>query len=404
MHGSCTQGRGVSSSKTTMQTTEDSSIMHGRTVSLRRTRECVNAHWQNGIAERRIWDLKEQSQTMLIHAEHHWSDAISTSLWPYAMRNACSIFNDSPTLKGPHKDCTPSEVFLAINIAAEPRHNHTFGCPVYVTDTQIQAGKSLPAWMSRAKVGVNLGISPTHARSVALVLSLKTGLVSPQFHVKHDDLLETTGHKVGWFRLPTSRWQGLAGFTKGTVSVTKPANAADKLTKGLRQPSRISNAVAANVNRHRADDDVNVDDEEPVDDLEEATVVIEPDPGDEGEGASIGQGEPVDGEPAMTTRSRRKVTMTTRMRESQYQRANKWVSWAAHVLRPPALSEEDEIYELFGDREYDIQDRASDPIAFSATSDPDTSMYWHQAMQEPDKAEFFKAAVSKVKSHVDNQH
>jgi hypothetical protein len=31
----------------------------------------VNAHWQNGVAERRIQDLKEQSRTMLLHAEHH---------------------------------------------------------------------------------------------------------------------------------------------------------------------------------------------------------------------------------------------------------------------------------------------------------------------------------------------
>jgi hypothetical protein len=95
--------------------------------------------------------------------------------------------------------------------------------------------------------------------------------------------------------------------------------------------------------------------------------------------------------------------MTARMQESHYQRAKKWVSWAALALRPPALSEEDKIYEILGNGEYDIQDRASDPIAFSATSDPDT-MYWHQAMQEPDKAEFIKAAVSEVKSHVDNQH
>jgi hypothetical protein len=30
----------------------------------------VNAHWQNGIAKRRIRDLKEQSHTMLIHTKH----------------------------------------------------------------------------------------------------------------------------------------------------------------------------------------------------------------------------------------------------------------------------------------------------------------------------------------------
>jgi hypothetical protein len=158
---------------------------------------------------------------MLIHAEHHWPDAVNTSMWPYAMWNACHIFNDAPTLKPPHKDRTPTEVFSGTNVAAEARHHHTFGCSVYVTAAQIQAGKSLPAWTSRAKVGINLGISPTHARSVALVLGLKTGLVSPQFHVKHDDLSETSGYKVGQFGLPTSRWQALAGFTKGTVSVTK---------------------------------------------------------------------------------------------------------------------------------------------------------------------------------------
>jgi hypothetical protein len=63
------------------------------------------------------------------------------------------------------------------------------------------------------------------------------------------------------------------------------------------------------------------------------------------------------------------------------------------------LSPQDATYELFAHQEYDIQDRASDPIAFSATSDPDT-MYWHQAMRESD----LKAAQAKVKSHVNNEH
>jgi hypothetical protein len=66
-------------------------------------------------------------------------------------------------------------------------------------------------------------------------------------------------------------------------------------------------------------------------------------------------------------------------------------------------SKDKKVIKLGIDRECDIQDRASDPITFSVNSDPDT-MYWHQAMQEPDKAEFIKAAVSEVKSHVDNQH
>jgi hypothetical protein len=58
---------------------------------------------------------------------------------------------------------------------------------------------------------------------------------------------------------------------------------------------------------------------------------------------------------------------------------------------------------VFATTEYNIQDRASDPISFSATSDPDT-MYWHQVMQQSDKAVFIKAAIAEVKSHVDNKH
>jgi hypothetical protein len=238
---------------------------------------------QNGIAEQCIRDLKEQSRTMLLHAKHHWSDVVNTSLWPYAMRNACHIFNDAPTLKGPHKDRTPSGIFLRINIATEGRHHHTFGYRVYVTAAHIQAGKSLPAWMPKVKVGINLGISPTHARSVALVLSLKTGLVSPQFHVKHNDLFETTGYKVGRFGLPTSCWQELAGFRKGTISVTKQADPAETLTRELDRPSPTSEVDTDRVDRDQADDGIIVDNEGPVDVLEEETVTVQPDPGEEEE-------------------------------------------------------------------------------------------------------------------------
>jgi hypothetical protein len=75
----------------------------------------------------------------------------------------------------------------------------------------------------------------------------------------------------------------------------------------------------------------------------------------------------------------------------------------ANVLSTPELTTEEDIYKIFANREYDIQDQVSVPIAFPATSDPNT-MYWHQAMQEPDKANFLRAAEAEVKSHVDNKH
>ena len=51
----------------------------------------VNAHHQNGIAERRIRTLQELTRAMLIHANKLWPEAIMANLWPYALRMA----NDS---------------------------------------------------------------------------------------------------------------------------------------------------------------------------------------------------------------------------------------------------------------------------------------------------------------------
>jgi hypothetical protein len=66
-----------------------------------------------------------------------------------------------------------------------------FGCPVYVLNKDLAAGQAISNWYKRARVGVYLGQSPVHARSVALILNIQTGLVSPQFHVAFDDLFET---------------------------------------------------------------------------------------------------------------------------------------------------------------------------------------------------------------------
>jgi hypothetical protein len=112
-------------------------------------------------------------------------------------------------------------------VSAEPRHSQTFGCPVYTLANELQQGKWLKAWLAPVRVGINLGISPTHARSVTLVLSLKSGLASPQFHTKHDDLFETVPKKAAGFRMPKSQWQQLSGFIKkgaatGATELTPP--------------------------------------------------------------------------------------------------------------------------------------------------------------------------------------
>ena len=45
----------------------------------------------------------------------------------------------------------------------------------------------------------------------------------------------------------------------------------------------------------------------------------------------------------------------------------------------------------------------SDPIAYSASSDPDV-MYVDQAMKQPDCKQFIKAMAEEVEAHTNNHH
>ena len=54
------------------------------------------AHFQNGKAEKAIWDMKDIARTMLLHAKSRWPDAVHLSLWPYIMRMVAHIMNHLP--------------------------------------------------------------------------------------------------------------------------------------------------------------------------------------------------------------------------------------------------------------------------------------------------------------------
>ena len=61
--------------------------------------------------------------------------------------------------------------------------------PVYVLDARLQdAGLAgLIKWDPRSRLGIYLGYSLSLLGSVARILNLRTGLVSPQFHDLVDD-------------------------------------------------------------------------------------------------------------------------------------------------------------------------------------------------------------------------
>ena len=98
----------------------------------------VNAHFQNGIAERKIRDLQDRARTMIVHAKHRWPTAITSNLWPYALRLA----NESSRCI-PLKDSkNPMQLFTGHDFqVATQQHLHPFGCPMYVLKNVPASGK-----------------------------------------------------------------------------------------------------------------------------------------------------------------------------------------------------------------------------------------------------------------------
>ena len=82
--------------------------------------------------------------------------------------------------------------------------------------------------MRRFRAAVYLGTPPRHARSVALVLSLSAGYMSPQFHLKFDDFFEAVQDKKS---IPASKWQLLAHFVTATGEAVAPKGASTAKSK-----------------------------------------------------------------------------------------------------------------------------------------------------------------------------
>ena len=108
----------------------------------------VSAHFQNGIAERRIKDLTERSRTSLLHAMHRWPSAITINLWPYALRYINDVYNATPALKSGQ---TPLERFSATAVRPKVLDFHPPFYPVYVLHNDLQ-GRGLCVRQSRCAV------------------------------------------------------------------------------------------------------------------------------------------------------------------------------------------------------------------------------------------------------------
>ena len=347
----------------------------------------VNAHFQNGIAERRIRDLQEQTRTSMLYAMSKWKKLILICLWPYAMRHANDVANATPK-KG--KDCSPLELFSGVKVAPKLRHFHSFGCPTYVLDNALQSGQSAPKWRKRSRLGVYLGPSPNHARSVALVLNPRTGHVSPQFHVKFDDFFETVQHKATDLDAPDPEWKYLSGFAihKGQPRPSAKGPLGDLIVPRRGPPNApLPAATTPGQVTQQPHPVTNTNNEDGAPSgAEPPTTVVQAPPT---------QHVPEQGPQASAvrqTRSGRVVTNTPRYDQSVTQRSQGLVAWEV-------LVDQDEREDVpTASSQYALQKALEDPIAFAASSNPDI-LYWDQAMKAHDRDKFIEAVGVELDGH-----
>ena len=251
---------------------------------------------------------------------------------------------------------------------------HHFRCPVYVLYNALVAGKSLPKWEERARVGIYLVPSPLHARSVALILSLTIGLLSPQFHVVFDDHFQNFHKNVPGSLLFNSEWQRLAGFDLDTVP-----------TSSKRHQSRRSRAAALIGEAYYPTTELEYESYQEDDadtrgyhtpDLPLGTIPVGP--------------------PTLEPPPFVHPTIDTQTNmDTLFWRSNR-------IKRLPSCKGSYVAFDFLLVPTEDINLGIIDPIAFASTS-PD-ELYYHQSIKAPDAKQFARACVEEVKAHHENGH
>ena len=352
----------------------------------------VGAHHQNGIAERRIKELQHMARTMLIHANRRWTNAITANLWPYAVKMASESLNHTPNLQLDSRQ-SAMEAFSGTQVTINPKHWQHFGCPIYVADRQIQDQKPIHKWADRSRVGIYLGTSPLHARNVALVLSLQSGLVSPQFHVRFDPKFQTLRKSFGE-KQPASEWQIKCGFiakksTKKEVKMDIPTPPIRDLLPD-HESSQQPIPPAAQTADHTDDEFAQIPDIEQDGDIHDQEEQQE---------------------------EEREVTLRRSQRQRQprsiltYDETGQQTDLVVQQLLSQEIQNRTEGHSIPNEifcmttmfPEDNVQGIKHPVMAYAASSNPDV-MYLHEAMKQPDKKQFVEAMLKEVQGQLNGGH
>ena len=356
----------------------------------------VNAHHQNGKAENRIKNLQDMARTMLIYANKRWPEAVTTNLWPYAVRMANDSINATPWMS--RKDrLSPNQIFDRTGVDENPKHWHHFGCPVYVLDGALQQGRRPPGgkWQERARIGLYLGRSPQHSRNVALVLNLTTARVSPQFHVKIDNMFHSVKNATKQER-PKSTWQIAAGFVREKASKDASPQA---------EPNApTQNEELAEIPRNEATEQQNTATGQvpaqgpPTAERHKAKRATSAKPQSKSNPDNHSDKSQPPKEAQAPEGVERKEPATTLRRST---RTRKLPSKFSDMVMSAELSRQAGSPEIFSLQAMYPEETSQHPaVAYKAMADPDI-MYLHQAMREPDAAEFRKAMRKEIDAQIE---
>ena len=150
----------------------------------------LRAQHQISKAVRAIQTIMHMARTFMVHSSLHWTDmgADDISLWPFAVKHLVWLYNRVPNRES---GLSPLKLITKQKADRDILRTHVWGCPVYVLEPKLQNGQKLLKWNRRSRLGQFLEYSDEHSSFVANIRHLKTGFVSPQYHIVFDDLFES---------------------------------------------------------------------------------------------------------------------------------------------------------------------------------------------------------------------
>jgi hypothetical protein len=234
---------------------------------------------------------------------------------------------------------------------------HTFACPVFASQNALASGKLLPRWSPHARLGLNLGLSPNHARNVYLVLSLITGCVSPQYHCWFDDFFKTT-RQCGPDVSDTICWQQLAGLSHAAQILSDHTRPMQFSTVSHTIPLENKPEDLDNFSMPQVDFNIVIDGESFADGESKAM-------GSSGNSCTSQAHHHAEGvttiEPAVTagtSRSKRVCTMSWKMAKSTSQRDFYGLSGMDYTANPSTTAFDETPEDLFHDYRLDLQEHS----------------------------------------------